>query len=337
MRRTGGSLWTMPLSAVRLGVEVFARTAEAMGAAAGQGIDEMVGRGVRGLAASGMPAPSGPVERAAAPQAPAGGRKAPCQGCGGGSFGDAAEALGPLGPLLLLAPLAPLAPMVPVAAPMLLVLAPLAVLAAAGADAAWRAVAAAFEWAAGGDRHAGEPGESGDAELQASPRGGAGEAGADTGEGGGDRPGEGADLRDDRVKLVRYTLLSLRPEEERILRRGETLVTEPLPGSAFAAWVIGQYLDAHQLPADDRRYLRVHREVAARFDRQPFNFPQRQVEALEEIRDALLAQGRTGGTAECPPWTFGLAGPRTGAGSLQAAAVPAPPANPVATEEEDHG
>jgi hypothetical protein len=359
MRPAAGSPWTMPLSAFWLGTEVFARTVEAMGSAAGRGVDEMVSRGVRGLADLAVPgqaaregppppAAAGPAARGSAGAAgpgpavaagqsagdaaggsrrrspcagcgdapPSGGsaprpagRGAPCQGCRGGSLGDAVEALGPLGPLLVLAPLAPI---VPIAAPMLAVLAPMAVVAAAGADAAWRAAVAAFEWAVGGDRDAGEPG-GGDAGWEALPPPSSGEAAAD-------RPGEGDDLRDERVKLVRYTLLSLRPEEERILRRGETLITESLPGSAFTAWAIGQYLDAHELPPGEGRYLRVHRQVVARYDRRPFEFPQRQVAALEEIRDALLA-----------------APPAAGLPALPAPAAPAPPVNPVAAEDEDHG
>jgi hypothetical protein len=398
MRPAAGSPWTLPLSAFWLGTEVLARTVEAMGAAAGQGVDEMVSRGVRGLAdlaAPGRlvrmeppPVAAGPAARgpagaagaspAAAAASPAsgadaspagaaaqssgdtagesrrrspcagcgdappssgsaprpGGREAPCQGCRGGSLGDAVEALGPLGPVLLLAPLAPLAPIVPivpVAAPMLLALAPMAVLAAAGADAAWRAAVAAFEWAVGGDRHAGDTGDGGDAGWELLPPASGGEGGADAAADRhpGEVEGEGDDLRDDRVKLVRYTLLSLRPEEERILRRGETLVTESLPGSAFAAWVISQYLDAHPLPPGEGRYLRVHRQVAARYDRRPFEFPQRQVAALEEIRDALLA-----------------APPRAAAPALPAPAVPAvpaalsPPADRTAEKadkDEDHG
>jgi hypothetical protein len=376
MRQVASNPWAMPLSAFWLGTEVFARTVEAIGSAAGQGLDEMVSRGVRGLAdlaapgraardeppppaagaaagaaargsagaaelTSGAPAapgaPGGPAARSAgdapggsrrrspcggcddAPpgSGPAagrpGGRVAPCRGCRGGSLGDAVEALGPLGPWLMLAPLTPLAPIVPVAAPMFAVLAPLAVVAVAGADAAWRAAVAAFEWAVGGGSDAGEPGAGGDAGWQALPAASGAGAAAD-------RPGEGDDLRDERVKLVRYTLLSLRPEEERILRRGETLITESLPDSAFTAWAISQYLDAHELPPGEGRYLRVHRQVVARYDRRPFEFPQRQVAALEEIRDALLA-----------------APPAAGVPALPAPAAPAPPANPVAAEDEDHG
>jgi hypothetical protein len=259
--------WTLPVATFRLGVEALARAAEAVGAAAGQGMDEMVSRTVQDLR-------SGP----ALPWA---------------------LALGPFAPL---------------AAPLLL-LAPLASAACRMAEAAMSSATAGLGRAAGeeaeSEEHAGE--EEGGLPL----------AGLGAPPGG---------LRDDRVKLVRFTLLSLRREQERILRRGETLVTESLGDRDFDAWAIGQYLDAHDLPPDEGRFLRVHYEVAARYDREPFDFPQRQVAALEEIREALLAGPPRPAAAPQP-------NPAPAAGAKPPAASTAPPPEPIAPadEEKDHG
>jgi len=54
-------------------------------------------------------------------------------------------------------------------------------------------------------------------------------------------------LNDDQVKLVRYSIVSIRRDCEHQLPRGagQTVVTEAMSGDDFASWMIARYLDRH--------------------------------------------------------------------------------------------
>jgi hypothetical protein len=106
------------------------------------------------------------------------------------------------------------------------------------------------------------------------------------------------DLDDDTVKLVAYTIVSLKRDAERVMpKSGDTLViTQRMTEQAFVSFVIARYLqsEAYQnLSADqklaprDRKYLRVNYAVTRRWPRLPLEFEERQIEALEDIRNAL--------------------------------------------------
>ncbi len=101
------------------------------------------------------------------------------------------------------------------------------------------------------------------------------------------------DLQDNSLKLVRYTLVSVRRCEEKILPdgSGEILVTGGMTADGFAAWVIAEYLQPdgesgrrHRIPLDEKRYIRVSYQVLARW---PLKCKSKKTEALEGIRDAL--------------------------------------------------
>ena len=95
------------------------------------------------------------------------------------------------------------------------------------------------------------------------------------------------DLSGDAAKLVRYTLLTVEREAERVIERGELLVTDDMDAQGFRAWVIGRHCG---YDGGRNRFLRVAFDVLARYEREPLRHRRRQIEVLEEIRDALRAE-----------------------------------------------
>jgi hypothetical protein len=112
-------------------------------------------------------------------------------------------------------------------------------------------------------------------------------------------------LRDGSVKLVAYTIVSVKRDEERVMPGGEgtIVVTENMTGAAFVSWIVARYVqsegyrkDAYPGLADaekerkaseEQKYLRVYYVVSHRWPREPLRFEEREVEALGGIRDAL--------------------------------------------------
>jgi hypothetical protein len=103
-----------------------------------------------------------------------------------------------------------------------------------------------------------------------------------------------AGLEQPGVKLVRYTLVSLRPCAERILPEGtgEVVVTGRVSSEDFAVGTISFYLESHEIPHEDKRYLRVVHRLLDRWPRQPLRCrEEKELAALEAIRLALLGCG----------------------------------------------
>ena len=129
------------------------------------------------------------------------------------------------------------------------------------------------------------------------------------------------DLRDDMLKLVRYKVLFVKREYEHAFREEEDLVSENMDAAAFTAWKVAEFIQRlkrddtrvpdkwlkyhsgkyvkeidvngvktlvlHELPHDDKKYLRVYFEVLDRYPRERFKYEERQIEVLEEIREQL--------------------------------------------------
>lgn len=114
------------------------------------------------------------------------------------------------------------------------------------------------------------------------------------------------DLQDDSVKLVAYTIVSLKRGRERIMDGGEgsVIVTDNMTGKAFVSWILAKYMqqkvddpvqpgrkvrrgDPRLLPRDELKYLRVYYVVSTRWPREPLEFEQKQVKVLHEIRDEM--------------------------------------------------
>jgi len=113
-------------------------------------------------------------------------------------------------------------------------------------------------------------------------------------------------LEDDTVKLVAYTIVSLKRGSERILDggQGSVIVTDNMTGKAFMSWILAKYMqqkiddpahpgkkvrrgDPRLLPRDELQYLRVYYVVSTRWPREPLKFEQKQVKILREIRDEM--------------------------------------------------
>lgn len=104
------------------------------------------------------------------------------------------------------------------------------------------------------------------------------------------------DLQDGDLKLVRYTLVSLRRCEERILPggTGEVMVQGGTTADSFAARIIAEYLQPDEgtgrgIPPGEERYLRVYWQVLARW---PLKCKSKKTDALKGIRDALREASR---------------------------------------------
>lgn len=105
-------------------------------------------------------------------------------------------------------------------------------------------------------------------------------------------------LDDELVKLVAYTIVSVKRGDERVMPggMGTLIVTDSMSREAFVAWIIARYLQSkayvaldrsEKLSRDDRKYLRVDYAVGRRWPREPLEFEERQIEVLEQISDAL--------------------------------------------------
>jgi hypothetical protein len=116
-------------------------------------------------------------------------------------------------------------------------------------------------------------------------------------------------MSDDMVKLVRFTIVTIKRDDEHVLgegkgpddedspappryriARGEKIVTENMTDDSFSAWVISEYFqkDHHEpVDADDKKYLRVYHEVLKRWAKQDRKFEKNQLESLAGIEDAL--------------------------------------------------
>jgi hypothetical protein len=108
-------------------------------------------------------------------------------------------------------------------------------------------------------------------------------------------------LDDDAVKLVAYTIVSVKRGHERVMEgnfaEGSLIVTERMSAEAFAAWMIGRYLQqvdpgnpnkqVRETVADDLKYLRIYFVVSTRWPREPLKFEERQIDALREIEQKI--------------------------------------------------
>jgi hypothetical protein len=106
------------------------------------------------------------------------------------------------------------------------------------------------------------------------------------------------ELSDNLVKLVAYTIVSVKRGEERVLPKGtdQIIITSNLSGEAFTTLIIARYFQSQgyndleeneKVQEEERKYLRVHYVVSRRWPREPLKFEERQIDALNGIRDVL--------------------------------------------------
>jgi hypothetical protein len=115
-------------------------------------------------------------------------------------------------------------------------------------------------------------------------------------------PLESEDLNDDTVKLVAYTIVSVKRDHERVMPRGEgtLIVAERLCGDRFIAWMVSRYLaspdyaalpDEQKLQEGDQKCLRVHYTVTHRWPKEPSRHSERQLRILGEIQRSISTAG----------------------------------------------
>ncbi|HSM51577.1 MAG TPA: hypothetical protein VLA75_09265 [Thermoanaerobaculia bacterium] len=108
-----------------------------------------------------------------------------------------------------------------------------------------------------------------------------------------DRQMADTNLADENVKLVRYTIVFVKRDQEEILEQDEILVTDDLTPEGFASWRIAVYFQGDHEPIDhaDKKYLRVCYEVICRWVREPLHYEKRQLDELKGIREAIEGKG----------------------------------------------
>lgn len=105
-------------------------------------------------------------------------------------------------------------------------------------------------------------------------------------------------LNDDMVKLVAYTIVSLKPGAERILPHGagSLLVTENTNEETFTSWMIARYLQSEsykaldaseQLSQAEQKYLCVDFVVSRRWQRRPLKYEEQMLETEEQKLEIL--------------------------------------------------
>jgi hypothetical protein len=127
--------------------------------------------------------------------------------------------------------------------------------------------------------------------------------------------------RDETVKLVEYTIVSIKPCEERIIKKGQVIYADDMEDDGFAAWVIARYLqgdddEGHEhrhegrgeehgegdrerdkmrwLPRSEKRYLRVYHRVLESWRRPDDCNDNRQIEVLRDIERAIRGRAEAG-------------------------------------------
>lgn len=105
-----------------------------------------------------------------------------------------------------------------------------------------------------------------------------------------DRPMVDTNLADEQVKLVRYTIVYIKRDEEQTLEQDEILVTDNMTAEGFAAWRIAAYFqkpDHRDFEEKDKKYFRVCYYVLCRWSREPLHYEKRQLDELKGIREAI--------------------------------------------------
>jgi hypothetical protein len=108
------------------------------------------------------------------------------------------------------------------------------------------------------------------------------------------------------VKLVQYTIVSIKRCDERILKQGELIEAEEMSDEAFATWVVAMYLQEEHVhvPHEDKKFLRVYHHVLQSWPRQGKDCcTDREVDVLRGIEEAIrnLGAHKHEGHHEEPP------------------------------------
>ena len=103
------------------------------------------------------------------------------------------------------------------------------------------------------------------------------------------------------VKLVEYSIVSIKRCHERIITKGEVIYSDDMSDESFATWVIALYLQdpkSEPIHHDDKKYLRVYHHVLESWPRPDKDCcDDRQVDVLRGIEQALRDLGSRRGEA----------------------------------------
>lgn len=96
-------------------------------------------------------------------------------------------------------------------------------------------------------------------------------------------------LSDDMVKLVEYTIVTIKRSDEDIIHSGKKLVTDNMTGEAFASWMVSENgPDSNPNDEDgEDQYLRVYYNVLDRWPKQDLKYEEKQLEILGGIKKVL--------------------------------------------------
>jgi hypothetical protein len=89
------------------------------------------------------------------------------------------------------------------------------------------------------------------------------------------------------LRLIEYTLVSIRRGDERILHQGQRLVRTSMSECEFNAVVIAEWVTHHPVPPGDDIYLRVCSQIKCTWDKQPLYYEERQLDILQQISDKI--------------------------------------------------
>jgi hypothetical protein len=121
-------------------------------------------------------------------------------------------------------------------------------------------------------------------------------------------------LNDEGLKLVRYKVLFVKRDLETVLEQRDELVSDKLDDQDFISWKTAEFMQRlstvnaparwvqkkypqeyragaesklQSIPDDDQKYLRVYFEIIDTYPREDFRYDEREIDALEGIRDAI--------------------------------------------------
>jgi len=121
-------------------------------------------------------------------------------------------------------------------------------------------------------------------------------------------------LNDDTVKLIAYSIVSLKRDRECVMPEGEgsVIVTDDMTAETFTSWIIAKYIQKRTREVEaqvkkepdvrrkseireavekelteNHKYLRVYYVVSNRWPREPAEFEEREIARLEEISKAM--------------------------------------------------
>lgn len=89
------------------------------------------------------------------------------------------------------------------------------------------------------------------------------------------------------LRLIQYTIVTIKPGEERILHKDQILVREVMTQCEFDTVVVAEYLSRASIAPADRRYLRVWSEILETWQKQSLHYEEKQLFILQEIANRI--------------------------------------------------